>query len=154
MLLDPKNEERLAKLAEQLCHARAVTPELIGMVIAGACVRFVARESAAKMAFNRLIRSGAWIDAILGLIELELPQWKLRRLVCEDGEWLCSLSRHPQLPIGLDEVAEASHETMPLAILIAFVEARRLAAASAAGSTAVPQVRPAPTYAMCCDNFA
>ena len=28
--------------------------------------------------------------AALALVELELPAWKLRRLIYEDGEWLCS----------------------------------------------------------------
>jgi hypothetical protein len=49
---------------------------------------------------------------------------------------------------------EASHEDLPLAILIALLRARRAAAASAASLTAVPQVRAAPGEAVCSDNFA
>ena len=154
MLFDPKHEERLGRLEEQLRRAQAITPELMSDVIAEACVRFAAHGAAAKARVNRLIESGAWTDATLALVELELPQWKLRRLVYEDGEWLCSLSRQPQLPLGLDELAEASHEILPLAILIALVQARRAAAASTTGVTAVPQVRPVAGYAVCCDNFA
>jgi hypothetical protein len=41
---------------------------------------------------DQLIKAGAWSDAALTLIELELPAWKVRRLVYEDGEWFCSLS--------------------------------------------------------------
>jgi hypothetical protein len=53
-----------------------------------------------------------------------------------DREWLCSLSNQPQLPLGLDNVAEASHEVLPLAILLAFLQARRAAAKSSSSSTA------------------
>jgi len=37
-----------------------------------------------------LIESEAWTEAALALVELELPLWKLRRLVHEEGIWLCS----------------------------------------------------------------
>ena len=90
----------------------------------------------------------------MALVELELPYWKLRRLVYDDGEWLCSLSNEPRLPLGLDDVAEASHAILPLAILIALIEARRAAAASATSATTVTQVGSVPGHAMCCDNFA
>jgi hypothetical protein len=48
---------------------------------------------------NQLIEAGAWADATLAMVELELPYWNLRRLVHEDGEWLCSLSKQPNLPV-------------------------------------------------------
>ena len=57
-----------------------------------------------------------------------MPGWKLRRLVYEDGEWICSLSRNRQLPDWLDDAADARHETLALAILAAIVEAQRDAA--------------------------
>jgi hypothetical protein len=88
------------------------------------------------------------------LVELELPQWKLRRIVHDNGEWHCSLSRQPQLPFGLDDIAEASHEILALAILMTLLEARRAAAVNTAGRAAVPQVRSEPIPALCCDNFA
>jgi hypothetical protein len=153
MLFDPKHDGHLGRLEMQLRRAEAITPELMSEVIAEACLRFAALGAAAKARVNRLVEFGAWTDAALALIELELPQWKLRRLVYEDGEWLCSLSKQPRLPLGLDELAEAGHEILPLAILIAFVQARRVAA-SATDVTTVPQVRPVPGHAVCCDNFA
>ena len=103
---------------------------------------------------DRLIESGAWTDATLALVELELPQWKLRRLVYEDGEWIVAFPRQPRLPLGLDDLAEASHEILPLAILIALLQGATRRRWSATGATAVPQVRPVPGYAVCCDNFA
>ena len=154
MLFNPKHDDRLARLEEQLRRAEAVTSELMSDVMAVACVRFGALGSATKVKVDRLIEAGAWTDATLALLELELPQWKLRRLVYEDGEWLCSLSKQPGLPLDYDEVAEASHEILPLAILIALLQARRAAAATMAGVNTVPQVRPASGYAVCCDNFA
>ena len=123
-------------------------------MIAQACTRFAARGPTAKAKVDQLIKSGAWTDAALALLELELPTWKLRRLLCEDGEWFCSLSKQPWLPLGLDEVAEAGHEILPLAILIAFVQARRAALESTGNLAAVPPVRPAVGYAVCCDNFS
>jgi hypothetical protein len=78
-----------------------------------------------------------------------------RRLIYEDGEWHCSLSKQRALPAGLDETAEAGHEILPLAILIAFIEALRQSLASIEPrSRTVPPVRPAQGYPVCCDNFA
>jgi hypothetical protein len=154
MFFDPTREERIARLEQRLGLARVITAELISDVIAQACLRFAAHGGAAKAAVNRLIESRACTDATLALVELELPQWKLRRIIHENGEWLCSLSKQSRLPVGVDEVVEASHEDLPLAILIAFLRARRDAAVSAASLTTVPEVRPVPGYAMCCDNFA
>jgi hypothetical protein len=153
MLFDPKHE-RLDGLEERLRRVHALAPELMSDVIAQACTRFAAHGAATKTKVDRLVESGAWTDATLALLELELPHWKLRRLIYEDGEWLCSLSKQPRLPLDLDDVAEASHESLPLAILSAFVAARRTTAATTAGATAVPEVRPAMGYAVCCDNFA
>jgi hypothetical protein len=154
MLLDPKHEEHLGRLEGQLRCAPAVTADLMAQVIAQACTRFAASGPAAETKVGQLIESGAWTDAALALVQIELPKWKLRRLVHEDDEWFCSLSRHPWLPLGLDELAVANHESLPLAILLAFLQARRAAAESAASPTAVPHVRPVSGYAMCCDNFS
>ena len=118
------------------------------------CIRFARHEGPAKLKIERLIGAGAWTDAVLALIAFELPQWKLRRILYEDGEWHCSLSRQPQLPMGLDEVAEDSHEALPLAVLIALLQALRDHARRESGVTGVLQVNPLAGHAMCCDNFA
>jgi hypothetical protein len=104
---------------------------------------------------GRLMEAGAWTDAALALIELELPQWKLRRLVFDHGEWFCSLSRQPNLPAELDETADASHQVLPLAILQAALEAERKARIGRnTRAPTVPQVPKASRQAVCCDNFA
>jgi hypothetical protein len=88
------------------------------------------------------------------LIELELPAWKLRRLVRESGEWICSPSRQPNLPAAFDDTVDAVHEVLPLAILLAFLQARRMAGTVAHAIAAVPAIAPAANGLICCDNFA
>ena len=155
MTFDPNHEEPLRALQEQLRRARTITPELMAEVIARACRRLQALHRTAKARVSRLIESGAFADATLALLELELPQWKLRRLIYEGGEWHCSLSKHIGLPAELDDMAEAAHESLPLAILSAFVKARRRSLTTGEGRPqSVPQVRPTQGYAVCCDNFA
>ena len=155
MTFDPNHEEHLRELQQELHRARTITPGLMADVIARACLRLQAHHPAAKARVIRLIESGAFADATLALLELELPQWKLRRLIYEDGEWHCSLSKHIGLPAELDDMAEASHESLPLAILSAFVEARRNSLTGAESRPhSVPLLRPTEGYAICCDNFA
>jgi hypothetical protein len=154
MLFDPKHEQYLGRLEAELHRARALTPELMSDVIAEGCIRFAPHAGPAKLDIERLIGAGAWTDAALALIAFELPQWKLRRILYEDGEWHCSLSKQPQLPMGLDEIVEGSHESLPLAILITLLQALRDADGRESGVTRVLQVNPRAGHAMCCDNFA
>jgi hypothetical protein len=154
MLFHPKYDSRPNGLLEQIRRAVTVTPGLLSEVIATTCVRLPTLKVARKAHLDRLIEVGAWTEAVNVLIELELPQWKLRRLVYEDGEWHCCLSLQPNLPVGLDETAEASHEVLPLAMLGAFLDARqRVLATRDDGSLKTPRVRQAPEYPICCDNF-
>jgi hypothetical protein len=101
---------------------------------------------------DSLIKADAWTEEAFALIELELPTWKLRRLVYEDGEWRCSLSRHPNLPLALDDSIDASHESLPLAVLQAIFEAR-LSDGACDATSPVPQIRSAGEIPICCDNF-
>ena len=80
---------------------------------------------------ERLIQSGAWTDAALALIDLELPHWQVRRIAYDEGEWYCALSRERELPDWLDQSIEARHADLALAILSAFVEAQRISAPQA-----------------------
>ena len=102
-----------------------------------------------------MIQSGAWTDAALALIDLELPQWQIRRLAYDDGEWHCALSRQRELPDWLDQPIETHHADLALAILSAFVEAQR--AKAPPSRTSVPMVPQdanplyEPVYS---DNFA
>jgi len=154
MLHNPKHEDSLGRLEHELRLAPAPTSDLFSHIIADACPRLTLRDQAARAVRVRwLIGAGAWTDAALALIEVELAQWQVRRLVREDGEWLCSLSSQCGLPAELDDMAEAVHESLPLAIVSAFVEAqRRRLTARERRPTAVPPVSQG--HVACCDNFA
>jgi len=144
----------LDRLEEELRLARAPMPRLFSKLVATVCIRLpLLNKSGQAARIEKLTSAGAWADAALLLLELEIPAWKLRRLVCQDGEWLCSLSRQPNLPIAFDEPVEATHEILPLAILRAFVEVRRSELPAAQSVARVPQVRPVPEQLICCDNF-
>src|SRR6478672_10763981 len=113
-------------LSDRLRDAYGVTAEFLSDIIRETCRRFPSTEGSAKAArVDRLIQSQAWTDAALALIDLELPQWQIRRLAYDDGEWYCSLSRQREVPDWLDEAIETRHADLALAILSAFVEARR-----------------------------
>ena len=143
-------------LAGRIRNAHAVTADLMSSVVEAACRRFPSVGQAGKTArIERLISSEAWTDAALALIDLELPQWQVRRIAYDDGEWHCALSRARELPEWLDQSIEANHSDLPLAILSAFVAARQVTAPS--DKTSVPTVRRdiAAIYEpVCCDNFA
>jgi hypothetical protein len=112
------------------------------------------RTSVTARRIEALTKSAAWADLALALIERELPFWSVRRLVLEDGVWFCALSSRPGVPLELDDTADASHETMPLAMLAALVEARRKTGMARETRTrSVPQVEPQRGHALCCDNF-
>jgi hypothetical protein len=154
MLHDPKRQERIDGLEARLRRAHRVTPELMSEVLAEACPRFAAAGAVARAKVNKLIDSAAWMDAAVAVLEIELPQWKLRRAVYEDGEWLCSLSREPWLPLCLDDLVETSHAVLPLAILAALVEARHATTVRGGKPATVPRVSRVSASAMCCDNFS
>jgi hypothetical protein len=142
-------------LTERLRDAHTVTGALLSEVIGETCRRFPSAGQIDKTArIERLIGSGAWTDAALALIDLELPMWRVRRIAYDEGEWYCALSRERELPDWLDRSIEARHADLALAILSAFVDAQHAAAPSS--RTSVPTVSrdASPLYApVCCDNF-
>jgi hypothetical protein len=118
-----------AEPGDRLRNTYAVTAEFLSDMIRETCRRFPSAAHGGKTArIERLIQSGAWIDAALALVDLELPQWQLRRIAYDEGEWHCALSRERELPQWLDQSVEARHADLALAILSAFVEARRISA--------------------------
>jgi len=144
------------ELNDRLHNAEAVTAELLSDVIGQTCRRFPSMARGGKTArIERLIESGAWTDAVLALIDLELPLWQVRRIAYDEGEWHCALSRERELPEWLDRAVEAHHPNLPLAILSAFVEAGRITASSVRSSVPATPREANPFYEpMCCDNFA
>jgi hypothetical protein len=144
------------ELIDRLRNADAVTAELMSEIIGETCRRFPSIGQTAKTArIERLIGAEAWTDAALALIDLELPQWQLRRIAYDEGEWHCALSRQRELPEWLDQPVEAHHANLPLALLSAFVESRRINEPSSQTSVpTVPQDANALYQPVCCDNFA
>lgn len=119
------------------------------------CKRLPAmRRTADARRLDRLVAAGAWTDAALALIAVELPDWQLRRLAFDDGEWHCALSTERRLPDFLDDATETRHPDMAIAILQAF----QLAAAQS-GPTHLVAIRDRAAACgdaelMCCDNYA
>jgi hypothetical protein len=105
---------------------------------------------------DQLMRSGARIDAALELIALELPQWQLRRIAYDGGEWHCALSLTREAADWLDESAEGHHPDLALSLLDAFTAARQCEMPSGRPSLPTVQQRDAPPSGMplCCENFA
>jgi hypothetical protein len=145
----PVFSERHDGLDDRLHDAPAVTADLISEVVGTLSRRLPARV-------ERLIESAAWTDAALALLELELPQWHLRRLAYNEGEWHCALSRQRELPEWLDDRSvESHHADLSLAILSAFVDARYRSAPASLTSVPAAPWPVSPLYEpLNCDNFA
>ena len=141
---------------DRLRDAPEVTAELMSEILAETCVGSPSvRRRGESARLERLIQSGAWTDAALALIELELPLWQVRRIAYDEGEWYCALSRDRELPDWLDQSVEAHHADLPLAILGAFVSARLAAIPSNRSSVPFAPREPNPLYEpVMTDNFA
>jgi hypothetical protein len=139
-----------------LRDAHAVTAELLSALTESVCRRYPSAGQPTKSAhIARLIAAEAWTDAALALIELELPQWRIRRLAYDEGEWHCALSRQRELPEWLDQAIETRHADLALAILSAFAEAQRLTAPTSRTSVPLFARHEAALYEpLCSDNFA
>ena len=149
--------DRFNRLAEKVRLADNVSTELIGEIISGACPRLALMGPNRKLVtrITDFIKSCAWFDVSLALIEAQLPKWTLRRLSYDNGEWYCSLSKQANLPIEIDDTADAHHEAAALAILSSFLEAQRGADQRHHGYSTVPHVSSSDAdYLVCCDNFA
>jgi len=153
MVSTRNREVLLDRLDEALRQADAPGRDLFAKIVTGACARLPLVLGKAEQ-IDRLIAAGAWTDAALALAALELPAWTVRRLAYDADGWVCSLSRQPNLPETLDNTAEASHTLMPLAILRAFLQARRMVETASRAISSVPQIAIGAGTAICCDNFA
>ena len=153
-MLDTNNS--LSALDNALWNAQEPSLDLLSRIINSTCGRVpaLARTDKLNRVFH-LAEIGAWIEATLALIELELPLWRVRRVAYENGEWLCSLSQQPNLPMTLDDCAEATHEVLSLAILCAFVEAcrRRHMVRQSPPLVAREVQQPCVEHIICCENY-
>jgi hypothetical protein len=139
--------------ADRLRDACGGTAEFLSDIVKESPRRFRSERSVKADRIEQLIQSQAWTDAALALIDLELPQWQVRRLTYDGGEWFCALSRQRNMPDWLDQPVETHHLDLARAILDAFAEARRISAPpSRTGDPVQPTV--APLYEpVCGENF-
>jgi hypothetical protein len=146
----------LSVLSDRIRDACSTTSELIAEVISLCCPRVATMggsEPSRRLA--RLTEANAWTDVALALIQLELPQWQLRRIEYDGGEWYCALSRFADLPTWLDRSVQANHSDFSLALLSVLIEAKDISVSF--GKPSAPSVqskRPADDSTMCGDNFA
>jgi hypothetical protein len=145
----------LDELTDRLREATEADTALFAHVIGAACRRFPSMGQSEKtVRIGELVQSGAWTDAALALIDLELPLWQVRRITYDNGEWYCALSRERELPDWLDQSIEARHADLTVAILSAFAEVQRLTAPESRPSVPEAPRRMNPLYEpVCCDNF-
>ena len=129
----------LGELSTRLRDSGVADAALVNEVISAACRRYPSLgETEKTRRLEQLIRSAAWTDVALALIDLELPLWQVRRLAYDEGEWYCALSRERELPDWLDQSIETPHADLSLAILGAFVEVR---VSAPEGRTSVPDAK-------------
>lgn len=155
MFFIPDHQDQVQRLSKRIQDASAPDERLFADVIANACPRALVMVEMRKAArLKQLIESSAWTDAALALLELELPQWKVRRIVCDDDEWHCRLSAQPWLPQGFDDVVETFHSELALAILAAVVQARQQTVTAPRSDEPPAGVVLGPDpIRICCDNF-
>lgn len=150
MLFRPDRAQRLDHVADMLRDGEP-SAELIART-AGVCERVVLSREGQHI--KALIDAGAWTDAALTLLAIELPAWKLRRLVYDEGEWHCTVSRARELPEWLDDAIETHHRDFAMAILKAIVEALGTADLERRGTLRFAR-RPLESESLlCCDNFS
>jgi hypothetical protein len=95
----PVQAAELNRLDRALRSACALTQPLFRQVAENAGERLSILRHAGKTALvDRFLEAGACTDAALALLAIELPNWKIRCLIFENGEWRCWLSRRPNGP--------------------------------------------------------
>jgi hypothetical protein len=148
--------QAFSRLTGRIRDANAVTAELLSEVIREACSRLPSvRRTQHFKQLEHYIQSSAWTDAVLVLLALELPQWQVRRIVYDAGEWHCALSRQRELPDWVDQSVEACHPDLALAILSALVDVQCVGTFPTETASVPPFRRMEPLYVpFCCDNFA
>jgi hypothetical protein len=155
MFLHPLRSEQLATLAGQVSAADEATSKLLSEIVFATARRLLVPGEAANAAhLGQLIEADALTESAFALINLELPQWKLRRITYDEGEWHCALSRERELPEWLDQAIEARHASITLAILSAYIQTiRQIETSREPRRPSVRQIRAVQYEPLCCENF-
>ena len=120
MLSDIASPAQVDDFANKLACATRASAALFTQISASPRLATLKAIGKARR-LDRLLECEAWTEAALELISLEAPGWKVKRLCRDDGEWLCTLTRFPDLPDWLDDSAEGRHSVLALAVLDAFL---------------------------------
>jgi hypothetical protein len=155
MLPTRTKPHEIIEINELIHDAPTATITTFRKIIEAACRRFPSIGQSAKTArIERLIVAEAFAEAALALIDLELPQWQVRRIAYDGGEWYCALSRDRELPDWLDQSVQGHHQDLALAILTALVEAQAVTAPLSQPSVPTSRREANVFFAQMCDNFA
>jgi len=106
-------------------EAETTTRSFHATIVRGSKVYAPIGSDARKARIGRLVAAGAWTEAAVALVEFEVPEWHLRRLVRDGVDWVCSLSRYDHMPSEFDDGVDGRNELPAVAILEAIDEARR-----------------------------
>lgn len=85
------------KAEHMLSTASFPNASLFERLMADVCERLSRDRNGSVVRIHAMIAASAWTDAALSLLEAEAPQWQLRRLAYDEGEWHCA----PARPAGL-----------------------------------------------------
>ncbi len=148
MLFRPEHAQRLDHVMNMLRDGKPPA-ELISSTT-NVCERVISSRDSPHI--KELIHAGAWTDAALTLLAVELPAWKLRRLAYDEGEWYCAISHERELPEWLDGAIETRHADLFTAILKAVVEGLLIAEEEQHGGKRIRIPLDAQNL-VSCDNF-
>lgn len=117
-------DTRTERLASKLVCADGASATLLAEIVA-ANPRLMTLKAMGKTGrLDRLVTCEAWTEAAMELLALGAPGWSVKRLCRDDGEWLCTLTRIPDLPDWLDDSIEGRHPVLALAIVDALIGIR------------------------------
>jgi hypothetical protein len=119
-----QNHERdLRSLLARVEAADEIRADLISDIQRLACPRLETSFGPNDEA-RRLIEVGAWVELGIWLIGWELPDWGIHRLTCDDSRWCCSIGVRGIAINWVEDIVEFQHDSLPLAVLGAFVKAQ------------------------------
>jgi hypothetical protein len=144
-MLPRQNLEReLHSLSARIEMAQRIDADLLARILAGACPR-LGTSLEPKAEVERLIQAEAWVELGLWLIGWELPEWCVHSLTRDEACWCCSIGVGGIAVNWVEDIVEFQHDSLPLAVLGAFVQAQLRKAQGATPSNVTPFRRPDPT---------
>jgi hypothetical protein len=116
-------ETDLRVLLTRIDGAPEPTRDLVAEILQRACPRLTFGITPSDLVV-RLIEAEAWVELGLWLIGWELPDWSVHQLCRGDHSWNCSIGIRGLARNWVDDIADFQHDSLPLAILGALVDAQ------------------------------